>query len=309
MGMKQHLRAVKSGVQATFEGLWAMGFWLLGRRRRPVERWRSEGGKDVLVLAPHPDDEVCGCGGTAVLHLRGGDRVLVVYVTDGRRSTAYGLGPDEMARRRRREAEAAAAALGVQGQWWALPEGEWEAEELSPRLGELLRERAPRVIYAPCRVDFHPEHHKVAHALARALAESPTVTPTIRIYQLQVPLTPALTNLVADTSRVMAPSHRALQVYTTQLGVILPSLRLKRYTARYFGLAHQGEEFWQMTSADYQRLHLSRPEAGEAPPWGHGLRSFRHYAWSDPLAYVVGLMRRRRLARWLGTGGAGSLPL
>src|SRR5262245_2441565 len=43
------------------------------------------GGQRVLVLAPHPDDEVIGCGGTLYKHTRAGHAVTVVYMTDGRK--------------------------------------------------------------------------------------------------------------------------------------------------------------------------------------------------------------------------------
>ena len=36
-----------------------------------------------LVLAPHPDDEVYGCGGAVALHVQAGHRVHVVILTDG----------------------------------------------------------------------------------------------------------------------------------------------------------------------------------------------------------------------------------
>ena len=40
-------------------------------------------GERLLVLAPHPDDEVIGCGGLVALHLREGRKVHVVVATDG----------------------------------------------------------------------------------------------------------------------------------------------------------------------------------------------------------------------------------
>src|SRR5438128_8229694 len=40
-------------------------------------------GERLLVLAPHPDDEVIGCGGLIALHLRDGRQVRIVIVTDG----------------------------------------------------------------------------------------------------------------------------------------------------------------------------------------------------------------------------------
>src|SRR5437763_12388204 len=40
-------------------------------------------GERLLVLAPHPDDEVIGCGGLVALHLRENRAVHVLVVTDG----------------------------------------------------------------------------------------------------------------------------------------------------------------------------------------------------------------------------------
>lgn len=37
--------------------------------------------KRVLVIAPHPDDEVLGCGGTMLKHIDSGDKVFVCIVT------------------------------------------------------------------------------------------------------------------------------------------------------------------------------------------------------------------------------------
>ena len=39
--------------------------------------------KTILVIAAHPDDEVLGCSGTMARHISDGDKVHVVFMSDG----------------------------------------------------------------------------------------------------------------------------------------------------------------------------------------------------------------------------------
>jgi LmbE family N-acetylglucosaminyl deacetylase len=293
MTLKSLLRAGRSIGMAIVEQIWILGFALGGRVARPVvRRWSSPGRQRVLVIAPHPDDEACGCGGTLIRHRQRGDWVCVAYITDGRRSRALGLAPDAMARRRRQEAEACARILKVDRlEWLGVPEGEWSAEQLQPRLRALIDQFAPDVIYAPSRIDFHPEHHKAACALALALAAT-AAAPLVRAYQVQVPLTPILTNLVADLSDVAAECAAALDAYTSQRGSVARTLRQRHYGAAFYGLQRQAEEFWELPADRYTSLHAAPPDRWPAP-----FRSLRFYPWSDPLAYLYGMGERRRAAR------------
>lgn len=45
--------------------------------------------KRVLIVASHPDDEVIGCAGTIVKHIRYGDDVHIVFMTDGVTARIY----------------------------------------------------------------------------------------------------------------------------------------------------------------------------------------------------------------------------
>ena len=54
----------------------------------------------LVVVAPHPDDEVLACGALIAMHARQGGEVLVVAVTDGEASHAEvsALRPGELQR-------------------------------------------------------------------------------------------------------------------------------------------------------------------------------------------------------------------
>jgi hypothetical protein len=48
-------------------------------------------GKRLLVLAPHPDDETIGCGGSLVLHKEAHDPVKVIFLTNGAKGDMFKL--------------------------------------------------------------------------------------------------------------------------------------------------------------------------------------------------------------------------
>jgi LmbE family N-acetylglucosaminyl deacetylase len=277
-------------LDASCSGLWGSSLWVASAGRRAVPPWTSAGNLRVLVIAPHPDDEI-GCGGAVLLHGGAGDRVTVLHVTDGRRSRALGLDPETMARRRRAEAQAGVESLGVhRWEWWGLPEGEWTGRDLAPPLERLLDELAPQVIYAPSRVDFHPEHREVAQVTADLLRGSSHRAGRVRVYPIQVPLTRALANLVAPLTPAIVPALLgARDCYSSQEGSLRAAVRLKRYTARAHHLPGMAEEFWEMSGTAYAALH--HPAGGPA----HSFRGLRRLALTDPLAFASGRAERRRL--------------
>src|SRR5690606_21351798 len=69
-------------------------------------------GSRVLVIAPHPDDESLGCGGTLLLHHQLGHEVRVVFLTDAERGIKK-VPARAVRDTRRAEAVAATPALHI----------------------------------------------------------------------------------------------------------------------------------------------------------------------------------------------------
>jgi LmbE family N-acetylglucosaminyl deacetylase len=294
MSFRARLRPLKRALARPLELGWSPVIAAIDRSMRTrCESWSSPGRQQVLVVAPHPDDEAIGCAGTLLRHRACGDHTCIAIATDGRRSQAV-PDADQMARLRHTEGQNAARLLqATRFEWLGLPEGDWQPAELAERLRALIADWGPTLVYAPSRVDFHPEHRAVAHALALALDAEPAITANaqVRVYQVQVPLTSLLINLYADVSEWSEISARALEAYASQAGSITSGERLKRYSALAHGKARHVESFWQMPAADYAALHRGAPRS-----WPDAFRGLRNFPLSDPLAWLSGNRERRRIA-------------
>jgi LmbE family N-acetylglucosaminyl deacetylase len=288
----------KRRVGRIAEALWGLGF-LGARAVAPRRRVSHEIGRfaRVLVVAPHPDDESIGCGGAILLHRQSRTEVIVICVTDGRTSRAFQIAPDDMASRRRIEANACADALDVKLEWLGLPGDAWTDADLTGRLDQMLSQHEPQLVYASSRIDFHPEHRRVARVLASSLMRVAPAA-TVRIYPVQVPLTAALANVVVDVTPMIDRLHHATDAYATQVANIPRMFRQRRYAAIRHGCGRYAEEFWEMSAGDYARLH-----ADDAPHGVDELRGVRAQSLYDPIAYLAGRAERRRLRTSIASAG------
>lgn len=276
-------------VFGAVEKCWEWGFSLGGRLATHPPLLSFSGKQRVIIVAPHPDDETIGVGGTAVLHRQRGDEVTTIVLTDGRQSRAANLPPDEMAARRAREMKSAADILGIKLVHFRLPEGNWHEQDVQEKLAPYLA--AADVIYAPSCIDFHPEHIKTAVVVAR-LTETGQI---IRIFELGVPLSQTLVNRCSDVSDVIAIKEKALAAFKTQAGAIYPLQRMSQYRARYYRLKAV-ELFRELDGADYRKFINGGDWRQEKSPPFYGVR---YRPFSDPLAYWIGQKERRHLRSFI----------
>lgn len=115
----------------------------------------------VAVIAPHPDDEVLGCGGTIARLAARGAEVHVVTVTRGQPPDF----PEAAVQQVRGEAEAAHRLLGVvRSQFLDLPAARLDTvgqAEVNARLGAVLDEIGPDTLFLPFFGDVHHDHQIV----------------------------------------------------------------------------------------------------------------------------------------------------
>lgn len=119
----------------------------------------------IVVVAPHPDDETLGCGGTLLRHVDEGDEVHWVIATDMMRDTGYS--EDRIAARKREIDEVARAYPFSSVTRLGHPTTRLDRvamAELVEGISGAFREIEPEVVYLPFPGDAHSDHRLVFKA-------------------------------------------------------------------------------------------------------------------------------------------------
>ena len=123
--------------------------------------------KNVLVVAPHADDEVLGCGGSIAKHVRLGDTVYIAIMTNA------AIGAPELFDVKaletvRAEALASHKTLGVEETFFydfPAPQLEqYPQYKIAGALNLLIKQRQIDVMYIPHKGDLHLDHGVIYNA-------------------------------------------------------------------------------------------------------------------------------------------------
>jgi len=171
----------------------------------------------VWILAPHPDDEVFGCGGAALSYASQNAQVYVTVVSSG---TGYAQAHDAAEIQNAREAETNAALKLMQlspAQFMRLPDrGLGQCADLPRKLFKALQQQHFEAVLTPSLDEVHPDHLAVTRALFAALeqlkAEGGTL-PWVLQYEVGAPLKP---NLLLDLTALWPRKLQAMQCYKSQ---------------------------------------------------------------------------------------------
>ena len=171
-------------------------------------------GERLLVLAPHPDDEVIGCGGLVAQHLRERREVRVVVATDGAQA-----GGAEV---REEESRRALAHLGenVPIEFLRAPDRALD-DRIAPRLREILLDFRPDLVLAPAPIEIHPDQLALARVFCDLVQRDETLFADLAVarvafYEVGQPLRP---NAIVDISDVAETKYAAIAEHQSQLAV------------------------------------------------------------------------------------------
>lgn len=213
--------------------------------------------RNIIVLSPHPDDDIIGCGGTIYRYYLKGARVVSVYMTDGRKGNP-GYNEDDLVGIRKEEAKRASAIVGIERVIFLNNRD----TELSPtsaaiiELSKIIKDIRPEAIFLPFLLDTHPDHMATNKILVGAMKSLPTFM--CYAYGIWAPL-PTF-NLSVDITPYMDIKKRALKEHRSQmemLDFIEASFGLSKYYSVMFGKENAkgwAEVYIVCPSDEYKRL-------------------------------------------------------
>lgn len=181
----------------------------------------------LLVFAPHPDDEVFGCGASLALSVRSGAEVQVIVVTDGQLGERYSSG-EGLSGRRESESERAAEILGYTRPlfWRYLDRSLRYGDNLIRRVMDTISSFQPDLVLAPALSEVHPDHRALSQSVLKA-AERIAIEQSafsakhwetegfdLAFFEVGQPLR---ANCLIDISSMIDLKRRAMQVFESQL--------------------------------------------------------------------------------------------
>lgn len=190
----------------------------------PPGRVRQIKAERVLVLAPHYDDEVLGCGGLLTSLAAANAEVRVLFLSDGSGGVEGADDPAEYSRRRRHEADQSLRVLGV-GRCGdlGLPDGELaeHCDALAAGIRAALEEQRPDLILVPSPLEVSIDHCASFAALYDVLSPlrnddeltSDLSTARVLLYEVNRPANP---DILIDVSAEIKTLRRAMACYASQ---------------------------------------------------------------------------------------------
>ncbi len=177
----------------------------------------------ILIIAPHSDDEVLGCGGTIAKHTIKGDEVALCIVTKG-------YTPDwseEFMQKRQEQIKMSCEILGISKIYLMnYPTAKLDTipqKELNQALKEVISDFKPDMMFIPHKGDLNKDHRlifeaalvaarPIEHKIKKILVyETLSETEWGQAIELFIP------NVYVDITDTFAKKKEAMQAYENEI--------------------------------------------------------------------------------------------
>jgi len=192
--------------------------------------------RSILIVAPHPDDETLGCGGTLARRAEEGGRIAVVVVTDGRhlfRLSRWKIEvaptPAEASAMRQEETRRAVAILAGDAATVRFLNVEdatlaRQVDAAAETLAAIMHDVTPDEIYVTSQHEEHPDH-VAACAAVRSAMRSTRSRATLYRYMIALrrgvsPDTAGEPTVTVDIAPQLDRKRRAVSQFASHLTIV-----------------------------------------------------------------------------------------
>lgn len=183
----------------------------------------------VLIISPHQDDELIGCGGLIKKLAENRCKVKCIFITDGSASLHPTLTPEELAIVRKEEAIKVSKLLGADSpEFLDAKDGALEStEELGIKLSSIIHAFKPNYIFLPFFPDGLSDHVSTNKLFIDSINMGPyEIDPAVFLYEIGSPIP-----LSSVTHYVQAYKYldkgEALKIYSSQTMSFKPLLLIR----------------------------------------------------------------------------------
>lgn len=161
--------------------------------------------QSILIIAPHPDDEVIGMGGTLVKMKENGCNISVLYLT---------FGADEQTRI---EAAKSAQFIGYDCDYFDfLPKNIPCDTKIFEQIARIINTQKPQTIFIPFLLDDHDDHRRASELLLEVFDQKLVQDfASMDIWAYQVYTTLPL-NAVVNITDVLDKKLKAIRCYQSR---------------------------------------------------------------------------------------------
>lgn len=164
--------------------------------------------KRIVVVAPHPDDEILGPGGTLFKSIAGGAQVSCIYMTNGNAADEEELIA---------QSDAVASRWGYDSFRFGFHSGNIPlTQQVISKFAEQIKKMNPGALFIPVLLDDHDDHRRVNHLLWKAYAQGFLSGIQIEIWGYGV-YTPNWPNVIVDVSDVAREKSEAIRMFKNQM--------------------------------------------------------------------------------------------
>jgi LmbE family N-acetylglucosaminyl deacetylase len=179
----------------------------------------------IIILSPHMDDDILGCGGLiAQIAEQHSYDLTIVYLTDGRRGTVDLRPISDLIDLRRTEAKQSVALLGAEKAELIFLNKEDMAlscdQETVNQVASVIERKKPGWIFVASPLDNHPDHKTACSILRKALGCIPSKCQPKEILLYEVYSTLPI-NRFLDITAYARKKEEAMKKHASQI-ILVP---------------------------------------------------------------------------------------